>query len=225
MSPGDSPPQPRRDVRTYTPRFRTSALTRERLHTLLPAYAAGPLPLDVVARFGRSGPVVLEIGSGHGAAAIGYALAQPGHNVLACEVHLPGVARMLAAADAAGVTNLRVHPSDAMALLAGGLPEKSLHRVHLLFPDPWPKVKHAKRRFLQRHTLDRLAAMLECGGVLLVATDHPRYAAHARDQFTGHGGFAVREVTRPAWKGVDGFEAKGLAAGRTITYLEATARG
>ncbi len=215
---------PVRAVRTYTPRFRTSALTRERLRTLLPAYAAGPLPIDVGARFGRTGPVVLEIGSGHGAAAIGYALAQPGHNVLACDIHLPGVARMLAAADAAGVTNLRVHPDDALGLLSGGLPQHSLHRVHLLFPDPWPKTKHAKRRFLQRHTLDHLAALLEAGGVVLVATDHPTYAAHARDQFARHGGFAVREVTRPAWKSVDGFEAKGLAAGRTITYLEATAR-
>jgi tRNA (guanine-N7-)-methyltransferase len=93
--------------------------------------------------------------------------------------------------------------------------------VHLFFPDPWPKAKHAKRRFLAPATLDLVASRLVPGGQLLVATDHDVYAAHARAELTAHGRFAVSEGHRPWWRPTDGFEAKGIAAGRTVTELRA----
>lgn len=219
--PASPTPRPRRRVRSYTPRFRTSALTQARLADLLPRYGVRGLPVDPIALFGREAPLVLEIGSGHGAAAMGYATSHPGHDVLVAEIHVPGVARMLAAAEGAGVTNLRAYIGDAMDLLTEGLPPGSLSRVHLLFPDPWPKRRHEKRRLVQRHTLDAIATALAPGGVLLLATDHPVYAAHARAQLAAHGGFAVGDVHRPAWKPLDGFEAKGLSAGRPAFYLQA----
>jgi len=172
--------------------------------------------------FGRTAAVVLEIGSGHGAAAIAYAAAHPEADVLAVEVHVPGVARMLAAAESADVPNLWVERGDALPLLSERVAPATLAAVHLFFPDPWPKKRHAKRRFVQQHTLDLLATRLEPGGRLLVATDHAGYAVHAREELARHGRWDVVEGERPAWRPSDGFEDKGRAAGRDITELRAT---
>ena len=215
---------PREGVRTSTPRWRNTPLTHARLASLLPRRALPDGPLEPEVAFGRRAPVVLEIGSGHGAAAIAFADAHPEVDVIAVEVHVPGVARMLAAAEEAGVDNLWVHPGDAVPLLTERVRPGSLDAVHLFFPDPWPKKRHAKRRFLQQHTLDLLASRLAPGGVLLVATDHAGYAAHARAQLAHHGRWEVVEGERPAWRPDDGFEAKGLRAGRAVTELRCTLR-
>jgi tRNA (guanine-N7-)-methyltransferase len=215
---------PREGVRTFTPRWRNSPLTDHRMATLLPDRALPDGPLDWEAVSGRRAPVVLEIGSGHGAAAIAYARAHPEADVVAVEVHVPGVARMLAAADEAGVANLRVYPGDAVPLLTERVPPASLAAVHLFFPDPWPKKRHAKRRFVQQHTLELLASRLVPAGVLLVATDIDAYAGHVRRQLAHHGRWDVVEGERPTWRPDDGFEAKGLRAGRTVTELRCTLR-
>jgi tRNA (guanine-N7-)-methyltransferase len=215
---------PREGVRTFTPRWRNSPLTDERMATLLPGRSLPEGPLVPAEAFGRVGPVVLEIGSGHGAAAIAYCLAHPEADLVALEVHVPGVARMLAAAQEAGVTNLRVHPGDAMPFLAERVAPGTLTAVHLFFPDPWPKQKHAKRRFVQQHTLELVASRLVPGGVLLVATDIAAYAAHARTQLAHHGRWDVVEGVRPRWRPDDGFEAKGVRAGRAVTGLHYTLR-
>lgn len=173
-------------------------------------------PLDPQSWFGRTAPVVLEIGSGHGAAAVAYAAAHRDHDLIAAEVHVPGVARMLAQAEPFDLTNLWVEVDDALPLLTERIPTGSLAGVHLFFPDPWPKGKHAKRRFVQQHTLTLLADRLEPGGVLRIATDHEVYAAHVRHQVAHHGGWQVVEGARPSWRPQDGFEAKGLRAGRSI---------
>ena len=215
---------PREGVRTFTPRWRNSPLTDERMATLLPARGLPDGPLVPADAFGRVGPVVLEIGSGHGAAAIAYCLAHPEADLVALEVHVPGVARMLAAAQEAGVTNLWVHPGDAMPFLSDRVTPGTLTAVHLFFPDPWPKQKHAKRRFVQQHTLELVASRLVPGGELLVATDIAAYAAHARTQLAHHGRWDVVEGERPSWRPDDGFEAKGLHAGRAVTELRCTLR-
>ncbi len=215
---------PREGVRTFTPRWRNSALTDARMATLLPGRALPDGPLDWEAVTGRRSPVVLEIGSGHGAAAIACAAAHPEADVVAVEVHVPGVARMLAAAEEAEVPNLWVHPGDAVPLLTERVPAASLAAVHLFFPDPWPKQRHAKRRFVQQHSLELLASRLVPGGVLRIATDIDAYAAHCRVQLDHHGRWDVVEGERPGWRPRDGFEAKGLRAGRTVTELRCTLR-
>jgi tRNA (guanine-N7-)-methyltransferase len=183
-------------------------------HRVIPP---GPLvPLDV---FGRRAPLVLEIGCGHGAAAIAYAVGHPAQDVLAVDVHVPGVARMLAAAETAGAPNLRAEIGDAVTLLSGRVPPASLSAVHLFFPDPWPKRGHVKRRFVRDDVLDLLADRLVAGGHVLVATDQPAYADHVRGEVAAHGGFVVRETPRPTWRPVDGFERKALDAGRTVIDL------
>ncbi|MEO5608133.1 MAG: tRNA (guanine(46)-N(7))-methyltransferase TrmB [Ornithinibacter sp.] len=213
---------PREGVRTFTPRWRNTPLTEARIAAFLPARALPPGPLVPEVAFGRRGPVVVEVGSGHGAAAVSFALAHPEVDLVAVEVHVPGVARMLATAEEAGVGNLWVHDGDALPFLAERVAADSLDAIHLFFPDPWPKQKHAKRRFLQQHTLDLLASRLVVGGVLRIATDHAGYAAHARTQLTHHGRWDVVEGERPSWRPEDGFEAKGRRAGRAITELTCT---
>ena len=215
-------PAPREGVRTFTPRWRNSPLTEERMATLLPARALPDGPLVPEVAFGRVAPVVVEIGSGHGAAAVAYCSAHPETDLVAIEVHVPGVARMLSLADAAGVSNLWVHPGDALPFLAERVAPGSLAAVHLFFPDPWPKNKHVKRRFVQQHTLALIASRLQPGGRLLIATDITAYAAHARAQLAEHGRWSVVEGERPSWRPDAGFEAKGLRAGRVVSELSAT---
>ncbi len=212
-------------MRTYNARRgRMSPLTQSRLEELVPRHGIPEGPLEPAVAFGRRAPVVLDIGCGHGAAAIGYAAAHPDHDILAVDVHPPGVARMLAAADARGVPNLWAHIGDAVALLEQRIAPRSLHAVHLFFPDPWPKTRHLKRRFIREHTLDLIADRLEPGGALLVATDHASYAEHALDELRAHDAFEVDVADRPRWRPHDGFEAKGRAAGRSVTDLRAVLR-
>lgn len=209
-------------VRSYgARRGRLSALTRQRVEDLFPRHHVPEGPVDPATAFGRVAPVVLEIGCGHGAAAIAYARANPGHDLLAVDVFTPALARMLAAADREGLTNLWLHRGDAVALLRERIAPASLTAVHLFFPDPWPKARHAKRRFVAAYTLDLLASRLVPGGHLLVATDHGGYAAHARAVLEAHPRFVVTEGERPPWRPTDGFEAKGLAAGRAVTEFRA----
>src|SRR6478672_12857617 len=115
-------------------------------------------PLVAHEAFGRTAPVVLEIGCGHGAAALAYAAAHPEHDVLAVDVFTPALARMLAEADRRALTNLWMHRGDAVELLESRVEPGSLAGVHVFFPDPWPKAKHARRRFISPATLELVAS-------------------------------------------------------------------
>ena len=213
-------------VRSYNARRgRLSALTVARMEELAPRRTIPPGPLDPAVAFGRVAPVVLEIGCGHGAAALAYAQSHPDHDLLAVDVFTPALARMLAEADRRGLTNLWMQHGDAVSVLAEQLGPGSLAAVHLFFPDPWPKAKHSKRRFLSAYTLDLIATRLRTGGHVLVATDHEVYAEHARTELAGHGRFVVTEGDRPSWRPLDGFEAKGLAAGRQVAEFRAELSG
>lgn len=215
-----------RRVRTFSGRQgRMSDLTRARLDEHGPRRQLPAGVLDPVATFGRVAPVVLEVGCGHGAAAVAYARTHPEHDLVAIDVHVPGLARLLAVADEQGVgDNLRVDRDDAVAFLQDRIRPGQLAAVHLLFPDPWPKNRHAKRRFVRQDTLDLLLDRLAPDGAVLVATDIASYAQHVRDQVAAHGGFVVEQTPRPGWRPMAGFERKGVAAGRTVTDLRLTRR-
>ncbi len=206
-------------VRSFVRRGRLSALTVDRVERLGPGRALPAGPFDPVTTFGRQAPVVLEIGCGHGHAAIAYAAAFPEHDIVAMDVHTPGLARMLAHADEAGVPNLRIEQGDAVVLLEERVADGTFEAVHLFFPDPWRKKKHTKRRFVSPTNLDLLARVLVPGGHVLIATDQDYYAAHVLAEVAEHPRFVASRVDRPAWRPQHGFEAKGLAAGRTINEL------
>jgi tRNA (guanine-N7-)-methyltransferase len=137
-------------------------------------------PLDPAAVFGRSAPLVLEIGFGMGEATAALAAAEPDHDVLAVDVHTPGQGHLLTLLDAGALTNVRVMDGDATVVLGEMLGTASLSAVRVFFPDPWPKTRHVKRRLVDLAFAELVADRLVDGGLLHVATDVPAYAEQVR---------------------------------------------
>ena len=180
--------------------------------------------LDLAALFGRVAPVVLEIGTGMGETTVAMAAADPVRDLLAVEVHVPGLAAIVARIEAAGLTNVRVARGDAVTLLAS-LPEAGLDEVRVFFPDPWPKVKHHKRRLVSPAFLTLVAQRLRPGGLLHVATDWSAYAEAALTALTASAEFSIDGfAARPDWRPVTRFEARGASEGRPSRDLLAVSR-
>ncbi len=181
----------------------------------LPADGA---PLDLAARFGNHHPVYLEIGFGNGDALLARALATPEHNQLGIEVHRPGIGRLLQALDEHRLSNVRLLRADALEVLERRLPDASLAGVYLLFPDPWHKKRHHKRRIVRPAFIDQLARVLRPGGFFHVATDWEDYAEQivtlmeAREDFINQAGEA-RFVARPPERPMTRFERRGQRLG------------
>ncbi len=171
-------------------------------------------PLDFTSWFGRSAPVLLEIGSGMGETTSQLVAAAPELNYVAAEVYKPGLAQLLLRAEhLGGLDNLRVLRGDAVDLLTDHIAPASLHGVRIFFPDPWPKKKHHKRRLVQPEFVALVASRLEPGGVLHLATDWENYADQMLAVCSGerlltnvHDGWAPR----PDWRPVTKFEQRAV---------------
>jgi tRNA (guanine-N7-)-methyltransferase len=179
-------------------------------------------PLSPPAIFGRTAPVVLEIGFGMGEATVELAVAQPDVDVLAVDVHTPGQGALLRDVHRHGLDNVRVCDGDATVLLASMLRSGSLAEVRVFFPDPWPKRRHWKRRLVSPEFLDLVADRLVPGGRLHVATDWTPYATQVRRLVAGHPSYV--SVDDVPWRPVTRFERHGLAAGRTVHDIVAVRR-
>ena len=176
--PADSPELRRRQVwgRRHGPRLRPGR--QALLDTRLPDLAITLPPsgrLDPAGLFASPREVWLEIGFGGGEHLAAQAAAHPGIGFLGVEPFVNGVAKLLREVRAGGLGNVRVLRDDARLLL-GVLPTASLDRVDVLFPDPWPKLRHHKRRIVNGATLAELARVIRPGGALRLATDDPDYA-------------------------------------------------
>ncbi len=176
--------------------------------------------LDQQKAFGRSAPLVFEIGFGMGQSLIGMAQKHPDWNYVGVEVHPPGVGNILRLGAEAGLTNLKVYKADANAVLADCIADHSLDRVQIFFPDPWHKTRHHKRRLIQSDFVQELRAKLKIGGVVHLATDWEPYAKHmmkvlsAAEGFrncNGTGAYAA-EHDRPLTK----FEQRGQRLGHGV---------
>jgi tRNA (guanine-N7-)-methyltransferase len=150
--------------------------------TLLPRVAldlAQPAPADLRALFAQPLDTVrLEIGFGGAEHLIAQAQAHPTTGFIGTDAFINGVAKALVAIDAHKLSNVRLYFGDASELI-DWLPAGALSRIDLLYPDPWPKRRHWKRRFVQDDSLKRLARILKSGGELRFATDIADYAAYA----------------------------------------------
>ena len=184
-------------------------------------------PLDPTAVFGRTAPLVVEIGFGMGQATAAIAAAQPERDFIGIEVHPPGVGALLQRIDQAGLTNLRLVQHDAVAVLESMIAPASLAAVHVFFPDPWHKKKHHKRRLIQPPFVALLASRLAPGGRLHCATDWQPYAQQMLAVLTAEphlanscDGFAPRPDYRPQTK----FELRGLNLGHGVWDLVFTRR-
>jgi tRNA (guanine-N7-)-methyltransferase len=196
--------------------------------SLLPRLAldlAAPAPNDLAALFpARFESLRLEIGFGGAEHLIAEAQAHPRTGFIGCEPFVNGMAKALVAIDQLGLANIRLYHGDAVGLLAW-LPSRALSRVDLLYPDPWPKRRHWKRRFVSDSNVAALARVLRPSGEFRFATDWASYAEwtllrvlRSRD-FTW---IAERaDDWRKPWPGFSGtrYEAKALGEGRAPTYL------
>jgi tRNA (guanine-N7-)-methyltransferase len=166
----------------------------------------------------------LEIGFGGGEHLCAEAAAHPRIGFLGCEPFVNGMAKALALIEANGLANIRLHFGDAADLLAW-LPDGALARVDLLYPDPWPKRRHWKRRFVQERSVAALARVLRPGGEFRFVTDWPAYAEWTLERLVRSPRFAWTAETaddwRSPWPGFTStrYEAKAKQAGRVPCYL------
>ncbi|MBD3678260.1 MAG: tRNA (guanosine(46)-N7)-methyltransferase TrmB [Rhodobacteraceae bacterium] len=179
-------------------------------------------PLDLKALFGDR-PVWLEVGFGGGEHMVHQAALHPEVGIIGCEPFINGVAMLLGKIRNAGVQNVAVHPGDVRDLF-DVLPEGSIQRAFLLYPDPWPKKKHHRRRFVTPEHLEPLARVMAPGAIFRVATDIPDYVRQTLEEVPRHGFDWLAE--RPAdwrepwddWLSTR-YEQKALREGRTPHYL------
>ncbi|HEX7417338.1 MAG TPA: tRNA (guanosine(46)-N7)-methyltransferase TrmB [Steroidobacteraceae bacterium] len=221
-----------RRIRSFVVRAGRITPAQERALTeLWPRYGiafdggqAAPL-LDLDAAFGRRAPRVLEIGFGNGENLVALAAAHPHNDYLGIEVHRPGIGRLLLAAAQGALTNVRVICHDAVEVLERGIAPDSLDEVQVLFPDPWHKARHHKRRLIQPPFVALLAARLRAGGILRVATDWQPYAEQMLEvllrceqlqNLAPDGGFAPRPQERAPTR----FEQRGTRLGHGVWDLE-----
>jgi tRNA (guanine-N7-)-methyltransferase len=228
--------EPNRRLPASSFRSRHSALSelqRDTWERLWPdlGLSVGPEPgpaLDIAGWFGRRAPLVVEIGCGNGASTLAMAQDEPEIDVIAVEIYRRGLAQLLCAIEREHVTNIRLIRGNGIDVLERLIAPSSLTGVRVFFPDPWPKARHHKRRFLQPATVDLIADRLLPGGVLHAATDHPGYAEHIAEVGDAQRGGKARlvradpgteslpiSVVRPTTK----YETKAQEAGSDVTEL------
>jgi len=181
-------------------------------------------PADLSAWFGDDRPVWLEVGFGGGEHMVHQAALNAQVGIIGCEPYINGVAMLLGKIRDAGVTNVRVHPGDARDMM-DVLPEGSIDRAFLLYPDPWPKKRHHRRRFVTPEHLDPLARCLKPGAIFRIATDIPDYVRQTLEQMMARHDFEWLaegpEDWRKPWSDwiSTRYEQKALREGRTPHYL------
>jgi tRNA (guanine-N7-)-methyltransferase len=216
-----------RSIRSFVTRAgRITPAQQRALATLWPRYGVEyrDEPLALRALYGRDAPCTLEIGFGNGENLAALARAHPERDYLGVEVHRPGVGRLLLALELQRLGNVRVICHDAVEVLERQIAPGSLAEILVLFPDPWPKKRHHKRRLLQPAFVALLERALGAGGVLKLATDWQPYAlemlavlgaAPNLRNLAADGGF----VARPAERAPTRFEVRGTRLGHEVWDL------
>lgn len=206
------------NTRTYLRRRgRMTQGQRRALEELAPRYLVDPEPNQWPAVFGRNAPLGVEIGFGMGQATLDWAASQPHLNIVGIEIYRPGIGALLAGIERLGLPNLRLLEGDAALLLDSKFEAGSLDEARILFPDPWPKKRHHKRRLIQPRFARLLASRLRPGGRLLLATDAADYAEWMADVLAAEPLLAVAAPAgeRPATR----FEDRGRRLGHRIHDL------
>ncbi|MFZ1907165.1 MAG: tRNA (guanosine(46)-N7)-methyltransferase TrmB [Steroidobacteraceae bacterium] len=226
-----------RSIRSFVTRAgRITPAQQRALDDLWPKYGVPPAPdeapgaaglgapLELGALFGRDAPRTLEIGFGNGENLAALAGAHPEHDYLGVEVHRPGIGRLLRTLEERHLGNVRVLCQDAVELLGERIAPGSLREILILFPDPWPKKRHHKRRLVQPPFVACAARALETGGMLRLATDWQPYAvemlavlnaAQGLANLAPDGGFLPRPAERPPTR----FEVRGTRLGHGVWEL------
>jgi len=177
----------------------------------------GRLPVDL-SRFGTR-PLWLEVGFGGGEHLVAMAARYPGFGIVGCEPFVNGIAMLLGKVRAAGLTNLAIHPGDVRDLFEV-LPDGIVQRAFLNYPDPWPKNRHHRRRFVTPGYLGALARVMAPGAEFRIATDIPDYVRQAMQEVPAAGFSLVSHSAVPwdDWPSTR-YEQKALREGRVPDYL------
>jgi tRNA (guanine-N7-)-methyltransferase len=175
--------------------------------------------------FGRTAPIIFEIGFGNGESLVKMALDNPDKNYIGVEVHRPGVGHFLMALEHQKITNVRVFCHDAIEVLEQCCSNKSLYGVHLFFPDPWPKRRHHKRRIVNLGFIDLIANKLDGDGYFHAATDWQPYAQVILENLSAAKAFTNLSETnnpycsRPDYRPLTKFEQRGINLGHGVWDL------
>lgn len=180
-----------------------------------------PIAIDLAQPLAHTGERRwLEIGFGGGEHLAHQAVLHPDVSLIGAEAFQNGVAKLLAHIEAMAIGNVRVHHGDARGLLEV-MPDQSFERLYLLYPDPWPKERQKKRRFVNPANLGHIHRVLKPAGAFYFASDIPDYVDWTRAHVAEHGGFVEEgDCTRPydTWTRTR-YEAKAIREGRTPAYL------
>jgi tRNA (guanine-N7-)-methyltransferase len=175
--------------------------------------------------FGRTAPLILEIGFGMGDATAHIAQVRPEDDFLCCEVHEPGVGALLKRMGELDLNNIRILQHDAVEVIEHMLPAESLDGVHIFFPDPWHKLRHNKRRLIQTPFVHELVKRLKPGGYIHCATDWQPYAEHILKVMQSEPGLINRSQRadsfsdQPIYRPLTKFENRGLKLGHGVWDL------
>ncbi len=198
---------------------------RRLVDTLLPQIAVPETgTVTAASLFGSDRPLHFEIGFGSGEHMAYRADMLPDHGFVGCEPFLNGVVGALMHIREGALPNIRLHMGDALDVLER-MPDGSLSFVYLLHPDPWPKMRHAKRRFMNHGPVDVIAAKLKTGGEFRFGTDHPVYVEHAMMVMGQRGEFEwlckgpQDFLTRPGGWPETRYEAKARKQGHEVWYF------
>lgn len=218
-------PQQHNVIRSFVLRQgRVSNAQRRAYEDLLPKYGVpytkGLLNFEIV--YGREAPRYLEIGSGMGETTVSIARSHPQNDYLAIEVYTPGVGSLLKQIEEFKLTNLRIVQHDAVEVVNNMFPQKYLDGIHIFFPDPWPKLRHHKRRLIQPEFISLLSKHLKLGGYIHVATDWNNYADQILEVMSNELSLTntARDfVQRPEYRPLTKFEQRGLRLGHKVWDL------
>ena len=178
--------------------------------------------LDLDALFGTSKPVVLEIGFGNGSSLADMAEKYTEFNFFGVEVHTPGVGSLLVQVKRRELDNIRVSLDDAVLVCNQQIPDDSLERVQIFFPDPWHKERHKKRRLIQPKFVEVLLKKLKTGGQIHVATDWENYAEHILEVLSANPDLkntATDYAPKPDYRPGTKYEARGISLGHGVWDL------
>jgi len=215
-----------RPVRSFV--LRQGRLTKgqdDALQRLWPQFGIerGDSVLDMNSLFESDAPITLEIGFGDGVSLATMAANAPEQNFIGIEVHRPGVGRILHLTEENNLTNLRVMDDDAVQIIKNRIPDESLERVQLFFPDPWHKKRHNKRRIVQDEFVKLIASKLCANGIFHLATDWEPYADHMTEVMEGSADFKSQAETpyspKPEARPTTKFETRGIKLGHGVWDL------
>lgn len=217
--------KPKRTIRSFV--LRQGRLTKGQEHALTHLWPIFGIDYQsgTNIEFNHSQPTVLEIGFGMGASLVEMAKATPSKNFIGIEVHKPGVGACLMAIEDNQLSNLKVMCHDAVEVLENMIPDNSLDKVQIFFPDPWHKARHNKRRIIQPEFVNLISQKLKSGGILHLATDWQHYAEHMLEVLSNADAFTNLSPTndyvpRPEDRPITKFEKRGQNLGHGVWDLQ-----